>query len=108
MNYPAYLNDIERDVRAEVERSTAKHGDQSHLPDGTDEPILAETAAFAIARTDRRSAEGSLTWRDILREEVFEAFAETDPDRLDAELNQVMAVAYKWRQAIADRGGEHA
>jgi hypothetical protein len=38
-------------------------------------------------------------WRDILAEEVAEAFAETDPDRLQTELIQAAAVVQAW---IAD------
>jgi hypothetical protein len=44
-----------------------------------------------------------LTWRDILLEEVYEAFAETDSDRLREELIQVAAVALSWVDAIDRR-----
>jgi len=61
------------EVAAEIKRSEAKHGDQSHLPDGT--------------------------WLDVV-DEWREAFAERDPVKLRAELIQVAAVAAKWVAAI--------
>lgn len=48
-----------------------------------------------------------MTWvdGDFGIEEVLEAFAEADPDRLRAELVQVAAVATKWIQALDRRSG---
>lgn len=45
-----------------------------------------------------------LTWRDILREEVYAALVESDPGRQRAELIQVAAVAIAWVGAL-DRQG---
>lgn len=42
-------------------------------------------------------------WRTILAEEVYEAFAETDPARLRHELVQVAAVAAAWVEDIDSR-----
>lgn len=42
----------------------------------------------------------SITFQDILHEEVCEAFAETDPVALRKELIQVAAVCVQWIQAI--------
>lgn len=42
-------------------------------------------------------------WRHILDEEVAEALAETDPERLRAELVQVAAVAVQWIEALDRR-----
>jgi hypothetical protein len=49
------------------------------------------------------TADGRVTWRHILTEEVYEAFAESDPTKLRAELVQVAAVAVQWIQAIDRR-----
>jgi hypothetical protein len=93
------LTDIER----EVERSTVKHGEQAHLPDGTSAVYRGE-ASGARYWCDLAAHTGRLTWRHILREEVFEAFAETDPHKLRAELVQVAAVAAKWIESLDRRG----
>jgi hypothetical protein len=44
----------------------------------------------------------------VLDEEVWEAFAESDPAKLRAELVQVAAVAFRWIEALDARKGERA
>ncbi|MEV4055157.1 hypothetical protein AB0J55_28485 [Amycolatopsis sp. NPDC049688] len=97
------------DVTAEREAQHAAHGVQHHLADGTG----AEWRAFAEhMRTEcqRAAAEGRMTWRHILLEEVAEALAEEEPDRIRGELVQAAAVAVQWLQAIDQRpaGGTDA
>lgn len=90
-----------REVLAERQRQDAKWGEQNH-PDDTsvdDEPW----ADWAREDCDRAARDGKLTWRLILGEEVWEAFAETDPVKLRAELIQVAAVAVNWVEAIDRR-----
>jgi hypothetical protein len=53
---------------------------------------------------DRAVREGTLTWTHILEEEVCEALAETDQERLREELVQVAAVACAWVECIDRRG----
>jgi hypothetical protein len=97
------LHGIAAEFLAEVSRSVRKHGTTDvGIPDGTGE-IWAENATMAKALTDSHAADGTLTWVDILREEVFEAFAETDPALLRAELVQVGAMAAKWIESIDGR-----
>lgn len=43
---------------------------------------------------------GECTWVHILTEEVYEAFAEEDIEKLKVELVQVMAVAASWLQHL--------
>ena len=93
------------EVIEERRRQFAKFGDQSHLPDGTGGELTRLLAGRAREVTDAAAKAGELTFRLILREEVFEAFAETDPVRLRAELIQVEAVANQWIEAIDRRGG---
>ncbi|KZM78434.1 hypothetical protein A0J59_13720 [Cellulosimicrobium sp. I38E] len=106
------------DVAAERARQDVKWGVQNH-PDGTGpgtHPLLALVgsiapgaawlAARATSLTDTAANAGTLTWRHILLEEVFEALAEDDPERLRAELVQVAAVAQQWAEAI-DRRRAH-
>ena len=106
------------ELAEERTRQTAKHGDQSHLPDGTgavlwlsmDDDYIRRhgirrdnLAAWAKARTDEASqarGDGSITFEHILTEEWAEAIAESDPDALRAELVQVAAVAVQWVEAI--------
>ncbi len=109
------------EVARERVRQTEKHGDQSHLPDGTgpyEQPLIGNGASplqpdgTAVARwlawwakreTDRAARHGAVTFRDILLEEVFEALAESDPAALRTELVQVAAVAVQWVEAIDAR-----
>jgi hypothetical protein len=97
------LRTIAEDVDAECGKQRARFGDPSY-PNGTGRPGDREEAdrlrAFCKANTPEED-----NWRDILAEEVAEAFAETDTVRLRAELIQVMAVAAKWVAKI-DRRGE--
>lgn len=98
-----------------------KWGVQSHS-DGTGPEILPlyssesflddthtaeELAKKLTKRTDFRfSTEGydrPGTWTDILLEEVFEALAESDEDKLFTELSQVAAVAMSWMRDIKSR-----
>jgi len=105
-------------VMNERTRQDEKWGDQSHLPDGTgpsvrwygsSDLILWEKSASIAAcdakdRCQVHTENGTLTWLDILVEEVAEAFAEDDPTKLRAELVQVAAVAMQWIEAIDIRG----
>jgi hypothetical protein len=89
------------DVMDERVRQDAKWGVQNH-PDGTSE-TLAPLALEAKALTDALARSGHLTWKEILNEEVQEAFAEEDVDALRKELVQVAAVAIAWIQDIDRR-----
>ena len=87
------------EVIEERQRQIAKWGWQRH-PDGTGE--LADLTARDRAQKlcDEATDAGRLTWRAILAEEVAEAFAESNPDRLREELIQVAAVAVQWIEAL--------
>jgi hypothetical protein len=90
-------------IDAERQAQLAKWGDQRH-PDGTGqypEQIDADVARMAC----QGAAEGGyLDWLHILREEVAEAFAETDPTKLRAELIQCGAVIAAWVSDLDRRG----
>lgn len=90
----AFVNDVDAERQAQL----AKWGEQQH-PDGTGQ--YPETIDADVARMACQSAAegGYLDWLHILREEVAEAFAESDPAKLRAELVQVAAVCAAW---IAD------
>jgi hypothetical protein len=97
-------------IAAERARQDALWGEQNH-PDGTGPDVevtgllrratdAAHTARFT---TEMARAEGRLTWLHILREEVYEGFAEADPADLAVELVQVAATAACWAEAIERR-----
>lgn len=98
------------EVADERGRQDQKWGEQNH-PNGTGPAKLpmpygsgswsASVAAQNLTLITRCMAQiGQCTWLHILREEVFEAFAEDDPAKLRAELIQVAAVAVQWVEAI--------
>ena len=87
-----------RERRAQIE----KWGNQSH-PDGTGLLGDKERAEHAKATCQGLAAHGKVSWRDILFEEVAEAFAEKDVDALRIELRQVGAVAAAWIEDIEER-----
>ena len=55
-------------------------------------------------RCDEAAKSGTLTWRHILLEEVFEALAESDPAKLRTESIQSAAVIAAWVEDIDSRG----
>ena len=91
-------------VAAELVRQHEKWGEQNH-PDGTSAVEWVPTANMARAVCNSAASRGQVTWLAILCEEVYEAFAETEPDALRAELVQVAAVAQQWIAAIDRRVG---
>jgi hypothetical protein len=102
MNIPETWEDLAEEVLSEIDRQWQQWGEQNH-PNGTG---LAEdrlVAQWAKNANDYSVSQNTLTWRDILWEEVAEAFAETDPERLREELIQVAAVAVNWVNCIDRR-----
>lgn len=93
--------DILHEIEAERAAQDAEWGEQNH-PDGTggDWGAAREMHRRKCGEAFER---GAGTWRHILIEEVAEAFAETDPAKLRAELVQVAAVAAAWIEAIDRR-----
>ncbi len=88
-----------QEVLAERDRQDTTWGADRDIPDGTG-------GVFESARNQYRGdcdeafRDGSLTWRHILREEVYEALAEEVTHKLRAELIQVAAVALAWLEAL--------
>ncbi|MFC8491816.1 NUDIX hydrolase [Streptomyces sp. NPDC057235] len=91
-------------VELDTERQAqlAKFGDQKH-PDGTAITEDRDRADRARHVCESMARLGQLSWRDVLHEEVQEAFAEADPARLRAELVQVAAVCAAWIWDIDQR-----
>jgi hypothetical protein len=93
---------VARDVSIERWRQEAKWGEQNH-PDGTCRPGDLQAAYIVRDLCDKRFSDGDGTWRDILAEEVAEAYACSDRNELRGELVQIAAVAMAWIEAIDRR-----
>lgn len=89
------------DVLAERARQDAKWGPQNY-PDGTARPG-DQYVAEVLRNICKANGPGEDNWRDILAEEVGEAFAESDPAALRTELVQAAAVIVAWIEAIDRR-----
>lgn len=111
------------DISQEIAAGIAKHGKQEDIPLGTgpDVMILGPVeevmpsgavyleeydarglAALFTKATDRAAELDKRTWANILLEEVFEGLAESDPEKLRAELVQGAAVLVRMIQ-ISDK-----
>jgi hypothetical protein len=102
-------------------RQVERYGHNETLEDGTgpmeswiprsltvDPYVSAEKTELAF-RKDYEQHErvmGAPTWMHLVREEIAEAFMETDPDRLEAELTQVAALCVSWVEKIRARRDE--
>lgn len=106
------------DVLAEVSAERAQQFDQystnENLEDGTGpnavwvSPITYWSASHIekMFREDYETYEaltGAPTWMHLVREEVAEAFAETDQERLRAELIQLAALCVSWVEKMDTR-----
>lgn len=101
------------DVRRERVAQRERYGLNETTPDGTGGawllPYTADPAPAIEAklRNDYMdyAEDAPVTWVHLLREEMAEAFAETDPIRLRAELVQVAALAVSWCERLDARQG---
>lgn len=95
---------ILQEIAEERIRQDDKWGEQNH-PDGTDTKWV-DVALGMKAKCESKARDGKLTFRDILEEEIWEAYGETDPDLLRAELVQAAAVIVNWLGAIDRRASK--
>jgi hypothetical protein len=88
-------------IHAERDRQDRKWGIQNH-PIGKPGEVHARKMEAELARMicESLSANGDVTWYDILYEEFCEVFAESDPYRQREELIQVAAVAVQMIECI--------
>ena len=96
-------------ILAERERQDEKWGQQNHAS-GTGPTVGKKrwTLYPGLMKewVDLRSELGSVTWADILMEEIAEAFDESDPGKLEEELIQCAAVIVAWIESIARNRSE--
>jgi hypothetical protein len=97
-------SDVLEEIRAERARQDARWGVQNH-PDGTGDSYWRQHADSQRTMVQHEASAGRSNWTNILREEIYEAFAEDDPAKLRTELVQVAAVAAAWIEAIDRRAG---
>lgn len=99
-------------VSAERVHQYARYGSNSRLLDGTG-PDVHWIPAYphgakdieAVFRDDYdgHGGDGGASWMRLVREEIAEAFQETDPARLEEELIQVAALAVSWVEKLRER-----
>jgi hypothetical protein len=102
-----------QDVLEERRRQFDRYGTNADTEDGTGPNVqwlwpFARQSAHQIEeifRDDYLAFERHhpVTWAHLVREEVAEAFAESDPERLEAELIQVAALCVSWVEKIRAR-----
>lgn len=99
------INDIASEVIEERLAQLEKWGEQTR-PSHYDEVFRLQFSRAAERWkeiNDARESETEVTWDGVLLEEVYEALAEEDPQRIRAELIQVAAVAMAWVQDLDDQ-----
>src|ERR1019366_2243930 len=103
---PGFFNEIHEERAAQLR----KWGVQ-HWPDGTATSHYDKEMADEAKRvTDEAMVRGSVTWRDILAEEILEVFAEHEWPKIRKELVQAAAVICAWvedgdRRAASEAAG---
>lgn len=91
------LGQVGVEVVDELERQLAKWGEQDHPLHGGKKPEAGVALWFARAsawkvNNHKRVEDDTMGWDSILLEEVYEALAETDPEKVREELVQTIAV----------------
>lgn len=86
-------------IEQEQQAQFRKFGERNHT-NGTGDAWAAATVMYRNI-CQNNADRGQVSWADILLEEVFEALAESDTDKLTTELIQVMAVCATWIEAMA-------
>lgn len=97
-------DNVLNDVDVERNKQDDKWGEQHH-PDGTygQSQGAVWASSFFRDKCDAAAKDGTLTWRHILLEEIYEALAESSPERLREELVQSAAVLVGWIEDIDSR-----
>lgn len=95
------LHSFAADLDHERQRQDYKFGPQDHA-NGTGRPGDLENADRMRAICQANSSD-KRNWRDILAEEITEAFAESDPQLLEMELIQCAAVIQHWVYRLRER-----
>lgn len=107
------INILDEVFEERVRQEERYGGVNDLLEDGTGPDVhwlgefldVPATQIEAILREDygKREELDLPTWMHLVREEVAEAFMESDPDRLAEELLQVAALCVSWVERIRKR-----
>lgn len=108
------MNEVLMDVAAERYRQIDRYGSNDDLEDGTGPETrwllpfttISAEAIEAELRSDYEDYDlemGKPTWCHLVREELAEAFKESDPVRLREELVQVAALCVSWIESMDAR-----
>lgn len=100
------MADIIASIVAERVRQQEKWGEQNH-PDGTGQKYHQTLRNAHQARCKENARNGTVSFFDILIEEVYEAAAENNRAALRKELIQVAAVCVQWCQKIDRQQGQY-
>lgn len=100
-DYQLTFLDVLSSVVVHREAQIKKHGNNNY-PDGSRADLMPALEAVQRICT-HNTADGTVTWREVLTEEILEAFVETDPRKLEEELIQVATVAVAWVTCIRRR-----
>jgi hypothetical protein len=84
-----------QEVLEERSDQNAKWGEQNH-PDGTSAARFAFDAVVAKRSCQSKAAAGTVTWVDILDEEIYEAYEQEEWEKQRPELVQAAAVLVAW------------
>lgn len=88
-------DNVLEEIRAERQRQIALWGEENHpmVYEGYDHEDRKRSLEIIRIKNKSSAKTGNENWHDILTEEFFEVFAETDPVKQREELVQVAAVA---------------
>jgi hypothetical protein len=110
--------EVLEEVFRERQRQVKRYGHNDDLGDGTGPDVgwvdaiahindrwnaVQIEKAFRADYVDHEARTGKPTWMHLIREEVAEAFEQSDPDRLEEELLQVAALCVSWVETIRGR-----
>jgi hypothetical protein len=94
--------DVYDEIFLERGRQDERWGEQNH-PLGTGAGAFRANADAARRECDAAAASGTVTWRHIVLEELWEALAETEPGAARGELVQLGAVVVAMIECIDRR-----
>lgn len=96
------IGDILASIAVERTRQALKWGTQD-LPDRKASDLTDFEAKHKAELYQRQAKQwpDMVSWQAVLLEEVYEALAETEPDKIIGELVQVMAVCCSWVESLA-------
>jgi hypothetical protein len=93
------MKTITSELEDYVRKARAKHPLQSHR-NGTSRDFYGPLARIAQQKTDLATQNNMLLWVDVLKEEMYEVFAEEDPLEIRRELLEAGAVIINWVKDI--------